>query len=71
MVDVTDSKSVGGNTVWVRVPPPAPYRRIRSSSLGMSFLFYFIEKFVKYFSVTVQVRVYRLTVLRISYGMIL
>ena len=23
-VDVTDSKSVGGNTVWVRVPPPAP-----------------------------------------------
>ena len=24
MVDVTDSKSVGGNTVWVRVPPPAP-----------------------------------------------
>ena len=23
MVDVTDSKSVGGNTVWVRVPPPA------------------------------------------------
>ena len=24
MVDVTDSKSVGGNIVWVRVPPPAP-----------------------------------------------
>ena len=24
MVDVTDSKSVGGDTVWVRVPPPAP-----------------------------------------------
>ena len=23
MVDVTDSKSVGGDTVWVRVPPPA------------------------------------------------
>ena len=27
MVDVTDSKSVGGDTVWVRVPPPAPRRR--------------------------------------------
>ena len=24
MVDVTDSKSVGGDIVWVRVPPPAP-----------------------------------------------
>ena len=29
MVDVTDSKSVGGDTVWVRVPPPAPARRKR------------------------------------------
>ena len=27
LVDVTDSKSVGGNIVWVRVPPPAPRRR--------------------------------------------
>ena len=27
MVDVTDSKSVGGDTVWVRVPPPAPIQR--------------------------------------------
>ncbi len=25
MVDVADSKSAGGDTVWVRVPPPAPY----------------------------------------------
>ena len=24
LVDVTDSKSVDGNIVWVRVPPPAP-----------------------------------------------
>ena len=24
LADVTDSKSVGSNTVWVRVPPPAP-----------------------------------------------
>ena len=26
---MTDSKSVGGDTVWVRVPPPAPARRKR------------------------------------------
>ena len=26
LVDVTDSKSVGSDTVWVRVPPPAPNR---------------------------------------------
>ena len=24
MVYSADSKSVGGNTVWVRIPPPAP-----------------------------------------------
>ena len=26
MADDADSKSVGGNTVWVQVPPPAPRR---------------------------------------------
>ena len=24
LVDVADSKSAGGDTMWVRVPPPAP-----------------------------------------------
>ena len=24
LADVTDSKSVGSNTVWVQLPPPAP-----------------------------------------------
>ena len=24
MADATDSKSVGSDTVWVQVPPPAP-----------------------------------------------
>ena len=27
MADDADSKSVGGNTVWVQVPPPAPKRK--------------------------------------------
>ena len=29
LADVTDSKSVGSDTVWVRVPPPAPKRKRR------------------------------------------
>ena len=28
MADVTDSKSVGGDTVWVQVPPPAPFKKL-------------------------------------------
>ena len=38
LADVTDSKSVGSNTVWVRVPPPAP-KEIR---VVTSILFFFI-----------------------------
>ncbi len=30
MADVTDSKSVGGDTVWVQVPPPAPNKQLAS-----------------------------------------
>ena len=37
LADVTDSKSVGGNTVWVRLPPSAP-RKGRHSN-GVAFLF--------------------------------
>ncbi len=38
MVDVTDSKSVGGNTVWVRVPPPALVRRTLLHSVSAVFV---------------------------------
>ena len=34
MVDVADSKSAGGDSVWVRVPPPAPRRRKRHIACG-------------------------------------
>gem|GEM_PF-4945405 len=39
MVDVTDSKSVPGNRVWVRVPPPAPARRKRHIACDEPFYF--------------------------------
>ena len=29
MADDADSKSVGGNTVWVQVPPPAPNKNLK------------------------------------------
>ena len=35
LADVTDSKSVDGDIVWVRVPPPAP---IEKDSAGCPFL---------------------------------
>ena len=31
LVDVADSKSAGGDTVWVRVPPPAPAQKFPPS----------------------------------------
>ena len=37
LADVTDSKSVVGDNVWVRVPPPAPKRKRRP--MGRLFLF--------------------------------
>ena len=29
LADETDSKSVGGNVVWVQVPPPAPSKHYK------------------------------------------
>ena len=48
LADVTDSKSVVGNNVWVRVPLPAPnqYNPNQIFLIGDGFgLFVFFEKF--------------------------
>ena len=37
LADVTDSKSVGSDTVWVRVPPPAPKNKKHSSECFLFF----------------------------------
>ena len=39
LADVTDSKSVGSDTVWVRVPPPAPEKKHHLSTGQMVFFF--------------------------------
>ena len=44
LVDVTDSKSVGSDTVWVRVPPPAPARRKRHIACGELFHFIALQR---------------------------
>ena len=42
MVDVPDSKSGGGDTVWVQVPPQAPFFEIISIlEIELIFLLYF------------------------------
>ena len=38
MADVTDSKSVGSNTVWVQVPLPAPKKASRALVLGAFYI---------------------------------
>ena len=48
LADVTDSKSVGGDTVWVRVPPPAPnqYNPNQFFPVGDGFgLFVYFERY--------------------------
>ena len=37
LADVTDSKSVGSDTVWVQVPPPAPDIKDRFLFRNLSF----------------------------------
>ena len=37
MADATDSKSVGGNFMWVRLPPPAPNICNKKSFLEVTF----------------------------------
>ena len=48
LVDVTDSKSVDGAIVWVRIPPPAPVWNI-ISSLG-----FFYGSFLRFILFSMQ-----------------
>ena len=38
LVDVADSKSAGSDTVWVRVPPPAPSKDGYSDTMGIGII---------------------------------
>ena len=40
LADVTDSKSVDGDIVWVRVPPPAPKNPARKCGIFYFFTFH-------------------------------
>ena len=45
MVDVADSKSAGGDSVWVRVPPPAPASEtLDTSAFEASSVFPFLQQ---------------------------
>ena len=46
MVDVPDSKSGGGDTVWVQVPPQAPIMYLMKASVMR--LLFFLQKKYKY-----------------------
>ena len=48
LADVTDSKSVDGDIVWVRVPPPAPCKNESYDTKGIAtfVLFLCLKKLV-------------------------
>jgi hypothetical protein len=45
LVDVADSKSAGGNSMWVRVPPPAPLEKTGIFHIGKAQSFSFLAAF--------------------------
>ena len=51
LVDVADSKSAGGDSVWVRVPPPAPSSEtLDTSAFEASSVFFFSCKYAGIFT---------------------
>ena len=44
MVDEEDSKSFGGDIVWVRVPPPAPHSHPDFDRVGVGFFFLIFDE---------------------------
>ena len=53
LADETDSKSVVRKGVWVRLPPPAPYKNVNidMESVNISILFLYRKAIIKAFSI--------------------
>ena len=49
LADVTDSKSVDGDIVWVRVPPPAP-----NTEKNESATFWLRVRFFSYYFISIM-----------------